>query len=394
MTTVDEPVKRLRVVYLDHVARLSGAEIALLRLLPALQRYVDSTVILGEDGPLVERLQQAGIETEVLPLPDRLRDVRKDTVKPSGLDRQALSHLPRYVKQLANRIRELEADIVHTNSLKAALYGGVAARVARVPVVWHVRDRIAADYLPVPAVALVRGVSLLLPTAIIANSRSTLDTLPRRAQNHVLYNPIVVPDSIEDPPERKRKRGGPITVGVVGRLAKWKGQDVFLRAFAQAFGGSGARGRLIGSAMFGEDEYARSLEELVRELGIGRQIEFRGFRDDVWQELAELDVLVHCSVTPEPFGQVVLEGMAASLPVIAANEGGPAEMITDGVDGLLTEPGSVEELAEALRMMHEQPWKRDALAAAGKRRSQEFTPERSAGQLMEVYRGLLGAPAR
>src|SRR5579872_2689720 len=184
--------RRLRVVFLDHVARMSGGEIALLRLLPALRAYVDPLVILGEDGPLVGRLEQAGIATEILPLPERLRDVRKDTVRPTGVDRNALAQLPRYIRQLAERIRELEADIVHTNSLKAALYGGMAARKARVPVVWHVRDRIASDYLPLPAVFLVRGASLMLPNAIVANSRSTLETLPRRAQNHVLYNPIVV----------------------------------------------------------------------------------------------------------------------------------------------------------------------------------------------------------
>ena len=86
-------------------------------------------------------------------------------------------------------------------------------------------------------------------------------------------------------------------------------------------------------ALFGEDAYAHGLVEQAERLGIAEQIEFRGFREDIWAELAELDILVHCSVVPEPFGQVVLEGMAAGIPVIAADAGGPAELITNGVDG-------------------------------------------------------------
>lgn len=81
--------------------------------------------------------------------------------------------------------------------------------------------------------------------------------------------------------------------------------------------------------MFAEDPYARSLERQAEQLGISGRIEFPGFRETVWQELGELDVLVHCSVIPEPFGQVVLEGTAAGVPEIAAAAGGPAELVNE-----------------------------------------------------------------
>ncbi|HLK44831.1 MAG TPA: hypothetical protein VKT18_02530, partial [Acidimicrobiales bacterium] len=80
----------MRVVFVDHVARLSGGEIALARLLPTLAEHVDVTVILGEDGPLVPLLRERGIRVEVLPLAPRLRDLRKDTVRPGALDAAAL----------------------------------------------------------------------------------------------------------------------------------------------------------------------------------------------------------------------------------------------------------------------------------------------------------------
>jgi glycosyltransferase involved in cell wall biosynthesis len=383
--------RRFRVVFVDHVARLSGGEIALLRLLPALAAHVDIHVVLGEDGPLVTRLRDLGIDNEVLPLAPRVRDVRKERVRPGRLDPAVLARLLPYVFRLSRRFRALDADLVHTNSLKAALYAGVAGRMARVPVVWHVRDRIATDYLPRSAVALVRTASRIVPEAVVANSRATLDTLPVHHHSRVLYNPVV-PDTVGEPPEPSPRLVGEATIGVVGRLAPWKGQHVFLSAFAEAFRGTSVRARVIGSAMFGEDDYARSLPRQAERLGISDHVEFRGFRDDIWAELRELDVLVHCSVSPEPFGQVVLEGMAAGVPVIAAAGGGPAELITSGVDGILTKPDDVGELAATMRRLHDDPDLRARLASAAQQRSREFTPERTAQQLLGVYRSIVTLP--
>jgi len=387
------PERRLRVVFVDHVARLSGAEIALLRLLPTLSEHVDVTVILGEDGPLVARLRDRGIRVELLPLSPRLRDVRKETVRPGGLELSALRDLPGYVRLLRRRIRELDADVVHTNSLKAALYGGLAGRIAGRPVVWHIRDRIATDYLPAPAVALVRALCLVVPAAIVANSHETMLTIPRRRRRNVVYNAIV-PDSVTDVPGIPARRGAALVIGMVGRLTPWKGQDVFLRAFAESFRDANVRAHVVGSALFGEEAYANSLHELAADLGVEAQVEFRGFREDVWAELHAIDVLVHCSIRPEPFGQVVLEGLAAGVPVVAARAGGPAELITNGIDGILTTPGDVHELAAALLRLAQDEGLRERLGAAGRERSLEFTPERTTARLLEIYDQVLRRSSR
>ena len=104
------------------------------------------------------------------------------------------------VAALARRLRQLHPDVVHTNSLKAALYGGVAARLAGVPVVWHIRDRIATDYLPAPAVRVVRALARRLPDAIIVNSVTTRDTLgpvvaAGRTPVHVVHDMVDRPTS-------------------------------------------------------------------------------------------------------------------------------------------------------------------------------------------------------
>jgi glycosyltransferase involved in cell wall biosynthesis len=387
------PARRFRVVFVDHVGRLSGGELALVRLLPALAEHVDAHVILGEDGPLVGRLEELGISVEVLPLAARLRDVRRGTVTPGGLDLRALASLPRYVLRLARRLRQLRPDLVHTNSLKAALYGGVAGRIARVPVLWHVRDRISDDYLPGRAITLVHAAARVLPTAVVANSQATLATLPPLRFGTVVYNPVV-PDSVVAPADAVVRGTAPgLTIGILGRLSPWKGQHLFLDAFAAVFRDGDAQARIIGSAMFGEEEYAASLSRRVDDLGLRDRVEFRGFREDIWAELAELDVLVHASLA-EGFGQTVLEGMAAGVPVIATESGGPAELITDGVDGLLVPPNDVAALAEALARLRDDPALRSRLGAAAQRRSLEFTPDRAAERLLRVYASVLERPRR
>lgn len=373
--------RALRVVYLDHVAQLSGGEIALLRLLPHLDR-VDAHVILAQDGPLVGALHLAGISTEVLPLAEPARNLRKGAVRGGGVSPLVAGATAAYILRLAARLRALAPDIVHTNSLKAGLYGSVAARLAGVPLVWHVRDRIAEDYLPRPAVRLVREMVRRLATAVVANSHSTMSTLADPSNPIVLSS--VLPEVLSEVPPRQRTTGGPLRFGVVGRLAPWKGQDFFLRSFATAFPHGDERAVVVGGALFGEDDYARRLPYLAANLGIGDRVAFRGHQRDIWDELSRLDVLVHASVTPEPFGQVVLEGMAAGIPVIAAGAGGPAEILEHDVTGVLYEPRSVHQLAAAMRRMQDREL-RDRLSASARDGLGPYTPSSVAARLQELY---------
>jgi glycosyltransferase involved in cell wall biosynthesis len=361
-------------------------------MLPALAEHVDVHVILGEDGPLVEQLRQSGIEVEVLALSAAARDTRKDTVTPTGVPLMAARSTAGYVLRLHRRLRDLHPDVVHTNSLKSALYGGLAGRAAGVAVLWHVRDRIAPDYLPSSAVRLVRMAATVLPSAVVTPSELTMATLPSRRP----AIRAVVPDSVDPPADAGTRSpdAHPFRVGIVGRLAEWKGQHVTVESFAQAFPDGDAELWLIGEAMFGEVAYADRLRRQVASLGLGDRVELRGFRADVWAELAQLDVLVHASTSPEPFGQVVIEGMAAGLPVIAAAPGGPAEIMIDGVDGLLTPSGSVDALAAALRRLAGDPELRDRLGRSARTAAGRYTPARTAQGLLDVYGQMAGQDRR
>lgn len=378
----------MRVVYLDHVAQLSGGEIALLRLLPHLDE-VQPHVILAEDGPFADSLVQAGISTEVLAMGETARGLRKRNVTAAALPGAAIVSTATYIVRLAIRLRRLRPDLVHTNSLKAGLYGSVAARLAGVPMIWHVRDRISEDYLPKPAVRLVKLMTRRLTSAVIANSRSTMKTLDAAVEPIVLYS--VFPDALTLPDSQEPRDRDQVTVGMIGRLAPWKGQDLFLRAFAEAFPSGRERCVLVGSAMFGDDEqdYEARLHDLTRELGIEDRVEFRGFRTDVWAELARLDILVHASLTPEPFGQVILEGMAAGVPVVAADAGGPAEIVHDGVNGVLYPMGDRSALAGALKDLAHDIARRDRLANGGLASLPAYHPDAVAERLQQLYRTII-----
>ncbi len=381
---------RRRLVILGHTAVASGAEIALARLLPGLTE-ADVRVVLGEDGPIVAHLTRAGATVEILPMAARARQTNRSEVGGRRLPLAALVGTVRYVVAVRRRLVELQPDLVQTNSLKAALYGGLAARSAGVPVVWHVRDRIAEDYLPRPAVRLVRLAARLIPDAIIANSAATLATLGdgsgwrRSRHREVIHDPI---SGFTASPPRSVSR--PV-VAIVGRLAPWKGQDVFLRAFAQACAGTDAVAMIVGAALFGEDAYDVELHHLAKQLEIDEQVTFTGHCDDVAALLGEVDLVVHASVLPEPFGQVIVEAMAAGRCVIASNAGGPTEIIADGVNGVLVEPGNVDALADAIAELIADPERRAELGAAAVVRAADFSVERIGRRVERLHRRVLAA---
>jgi glycosyltransferase involved in cell wall biosynthesis len=386
--------ERMRVVYLDHIARLSGGEIALLRVLPQLQR-TRAHAILGEDGPLARRLAQTGsVTVEVLPIAARARELRKDAVRIGPTSLASVPATAAYVLRLVARLRALRPDVVHTNTLKAGVYGSLAARIAGVPVVWHVRDRIAEDYLPSTAVKLMRALIGSLPDAVIANSDATMQTLGPGPAGQPR---VMIPETVAapSPPPPRSTNGGPLTFGMVGRIAPWKGQELFLRAFARAFPDGGARAAIVGNSMFGERDYELTLPDLASSLGIAERVDFRGFREDVWGELAGFDALVHASLTPEPFGQVVLEGMAVGLAVIAADAGGPATLISHGQSGLLFAPGNERALAERMREIGADAAERARMGDAARETAAHYHPAMAASEIERLYERVLAEhPAR
>jgi glycosyltransferase involved in cell wall biosynthesis len=393
------PGRPIRVLYLDHTAQLSGGELALARLLGALDpTRVQPVVVLAEEGPLCERLAQESVETHVIPLGAAIREVRKDSLGLGGLLSQSksLGSMLGYSRRISRFAREREIDLIYTNSLKADLYGSMAGRLARLPVIWHVHDRIERDYLPGPAVSLLRYLARHLPAYVVANSAATLRTL--RLGNAKAAS-VVAPGLSAADVERStagRHANAIPRIGIVGRIAPWKGQDLFLRAAAEILErGIDARFLVVGAPMFGRENllFEQQLRNFVDGNGIAEYVEFTGFTD-VPPLLRTLDVLVHASTIPEPFGQVIVEGMAAELPVIAADGGGVREIIDSGRTGILVPMGDAAALAAAIADLLAHPGRARQMAVAGRRHVLEhFTAARSARLSEALYEQVLRARA-
>jgi glycosyltransferase involved in cell wall biosynthesis len=182
---------------------------------------------------------------------------------------------------------------------------------------------------------------------------------------------------------------------MVGRLAPWKGQELFLRAWAvvqerlAALGpdAPAATALVVGDALFAVDEaYAASLPALVDDLGLGATVTLPGWHPEVERLLADTDIAVHASTVAEPHGQVVVEAMAAGVAVIASAAGGPTELIDPGVDGVLVPPGDVEALADALVALIVDPDERRRLGErAAERVRTTADPAAAAATIVALY---------
>lgn len=367
------------VAFLSHSAARSGAELLVARVTAASIR-IEPVVVLGEHGPLEQVLASAGVRYEVVALDAAVRHHGVDAS--SGLLTKAASTM-RTTRELVRTLQRSGVDVITTHSAKAHVYGGIAGRFAGIPVVAHAHDVVGSTGSSRANTALLRTALALLPRTVIANSRTTARSLGRpRRQVTVIGCPTVVPDAV--PP---RADTAP-AIGMVGRLTPWKGQDVVLRAFAAARAAGLApstRLRLVGAAHFGADEaFEHVLRGLAAELGIADMVDFRGHQSDVAAEIAACDVVVHASTRPEPFGQVVIEAMALGRPVIAADAGGPAEVVTDGHDGLLVPPGDVEALASALVRLTADREARARLAENGRQTVTRYALPHVVAQIEDV----------
>jgi len=396
-----------RVLFFDHTATLGGGEIALLNLVRHLDsERVKSIVVLGSDGPLVERLGTE-IESYVLPLPSGVADSKKDSLGVATLFRiHEMIGVVLYIKRLARFIREHNIDLVHTNSLKADIIGGFAARLARRPVIWHVRDRIEEDYLPRPVVWLFRLLCRIVPTFVVAPSAAALRTVQRsgtrsatsgsgaadassgtNARMSVVHDGTIVPRWSA----QARKSRALFRIGLIGRISPWKGQHIFLQAAAKvAKRFPDARFVIIGAALFGENSYDQKVRQLPRELGIENVVEFTGFREDIHTAIADLDLVVHASTTGEPFGQVIIEGMAAGKPVVATKGGGVPEIVEDGITGTLVPMGDAQAMADTICAMLADRDRAQAMGLRGRQRVEDhFTVALTARKIEKIYQHLL-----
>jgi glycosyltransferase involved in cell wall biosynthesis len=378
--------------------QLGGAERSLLEFLLAWVKSGDAelkpwVIVPSETGPLVDALKEAGIEVTVLPMPAGLFQLSRLTpVRSVFLAMSGVWGFPGYFVSLIDLLRERKPALLHTTGIKCHWIGALAARGLGIPVLWHLRDILA----PGATRSLLRWTSGIGEVHLICNSRATLEAMDLPGK--VIYNGLSGERYRSDRDESLRKEfavpaGAPI-VGILGVLARWKGQVEFMRMAAELVrSGSNAHFMIVGSRIYdtaGDRDYEEELRRMVRELGLEGRVHFAGFRKDAVRVLNGLDVLVHASIRPEPFGRVVLEAMACEVPVVATRGGGIDEFVEEGKTGKLVSPGDVTEMAQAVRTLLSEPELRSRIVSNAKASfSASFTMERHLAAIRKTYSEVL-----
>lgn len=342
------------VLFVDQSGDLGGAELSLLDIVR--RRVGRSEVCLFGDGPFGERLRRAGVPVRIIGL-GPAAGVRRRAGARALLAGPALIVA---VIRLAVMARRFE--VVHANTMKAFVVAALGRLLHRRPVVWHLRDLLTAEHF---GGAERWGAAWLARTAaagVIANSAATAEALRRagRPRARVIHNGIDA--SLFEGLDRQAARRDLLAetglepdrpvVGVFSRLAEWKGQAVLLEALTRL---PQVQAILVGGPLFGEEAYEAELRSIIAVRGLETRVRMLGARCDVPSLMAGVDVAVHASIAPEPFGRVIVEAMLAGTPVIATRAGGAVELVADGETGLLVPPGDAEALAGAIRALLEEP---------------------------------------
>jgi glycosyltransferase involved in cell wall biosynthesis len=298
----------------------------------------------------------------------------------------------RPVWHLARLLRHERFDILHTHTPRAALIGRVAATLAGVPMVHHVHGQTATEVRGrwwTRLMARIERTSLSRAAAVIAVSSSAAEYMARQgiAKSRLRVIPNGVPARAALPP-----RAIPATewtLGMVGLLRPRKGLETVLDALAllrrQGFA---VRLRVIGS--FETTAYQREVEQHVERLGIGAAVDWAGFCHDIDTQLVRLDLMAFPSLLAEGMPMVVLEAMAAGVPLVASRVAGVTDVLRDGVEGLLCKPGDPADLAGAIsRVLRGTVCWESLRSRAHRRQSEEFSDSAMARSVAELYREIL-----
>ena len=371
-----------RVLFVNHVGEVSGAENSLLTLVRHLDRRRVMAVAAVPAGPLAGELAELGVPVSLLP---ELRLTRPRSPW-QWLGRALL--LRQWATKLSIAAEELGCDLVAANSLTAGLAAALGPG-GRLPLVWHARDLHAPERTVrwlTPRCTRIVAISACVADALAAISRAApaRTTLVYNGVDTALFRPA------RTAAEVRAEFGLPAdatVIGTVGQLVPWKRQDLFLEAAARVLVHvPRAWFLVVGADLFGEHAaYVTELRALAASLNLGDRAIFTGYREDIASVMAAMDLILH-PADDEPLGRAVMEAMSLGVPCVAANACGPAEIIEDGLSGILTTPGDAETMAaRAVELLGRPGGVQRMGEAAARRIEAAFSAERMARLTGDLY---------
>ena len=372
---------RIPVLFLDQQAWRAGGQRVLEDVLDALREEIEPIVALPEDGPFAAALRGRNINTMTYPL-GSYRPGRKSMGEVLAFPiRSLVSGL-----KLAQVVRQRGIRLIYINGPRCLPAGVLAARLTGTPSIYHLHRTLTRR-----SDRLITAWAAAHVTRIVSVSQAAADSLvranPRLAgKTQIVYNPLRPPgritdlSTINDSPSALPVGGGPV-VGMVGRITPQKGQLVLLRATAllrerwpnlqAVFVGAPESGSARDIAYFGE------LHSEVARLGLGGNVHWAGFQENLDPYYARFDAVAIPSIEAEGFPLVALEAMARGVPAVASRDGGIEEIIGNGVGGLLVPPGDENALAAALgRVLGDAVLRSRLISVTHADLDQRFSPER------------------
>lgn len=303
----------------------------------------DVTVVLPSDGPLVPLLKETGAQTLIMPIPV----LRKSKMSVAGLISLAWE-TARSTPSILRLLRRYSPDVVYISTVTIP-WVAVVAKLLGQPSICHVHE--AEDTASRP-IRIGLSAQLLLSRRVIANSNSCRDLILRDIpllghRTSVIYNGVTGPTTEPTPP--RQTLTGPIRLVLVGRIAPRKGTDVAVEALGILVRrGLDVTLDLVGGAFADYEWFEDDLRRVAAGAGVSGRIRRRGVIAQVWDTLDSADIALVPS-RAEPFGNVAVEAQLAARPVVASAVQGLNEIIDDGRNGRLVEPGNAVALADSIQ---------------------------------------------
>jgi glycosyltransferase involved in cell wall biosynthesis len=359
-----------RVLFVNHTSKISGAEFV---LLDVVRSCAGASAFLFEHGPLEDELRARGLVIVSSRFGTGLSEVRRD--KSLWAAAPLAGKLAAVAAEIAVAARR--HDLVYANSQKAFVLAAFACAIARRPLIWHLHDIIDASHFGAAQRKLQITLANHLTTRVVVPSQASAAAFVGAGGRSELVK--VVPNGV-DLAGQHGMPGGPGThgdlrrqlglpegplVGVFSRLAAWKGQHVVLRALE---GLPTVQCLIVGDSLFGEQDYGQHLKEMAERPSLRGRVHFLGHRSDVPTLMRAVDLVIHPSVDPEPFGRTLVEAMLAKVPLIASDAGAASDILEGGRAGTLVKPNDPEALAAAITTILKRPQDlSDQLAYAAER---------------------------
>ena len=347
-----------------------GGQWSLYYLIKHLNRDVFHPLLLcPEEGELAEKVRALGVEVLFMNT-GRIRQLNLFSIW-----------------KLVAKMKTLRIHLVHTDSPTQTFYAGIATKILRTPLVWHIRAS-QHEWLWDRVLASLSSRLVLVAKAITQR----FQWLYRTNKLVVVHNGIDVNqfDAISSSAAGLREDffldKETLLLGCVGRLEPRKGQEHLISAL-KYIGAKNTKLLLVGN---GEADYVKRLQNLCRESGVSDQVIFTGYREDIPAVLKEIDILAFPTTTAEGFSRVLLEAMTAGIPVVASDDGGNAEAVAHGTTGYIVPAKDTKALADRLDELIKDGEKRKRMGAAGRARVKEmFTMERYVGSIEKLYHEVL-----